>query len=50
MIKTFADKRTEALYISGAAKRVPPDLATWAARTVEYVYLATTLNDLHPPR
>ena len=49
MIKTFADKRTEALYISGAAKRVPPDLATRAARKLEYVHFATTLDDLKVP-
>ncbi len=49
MIKTFADKRTEALFVSGAAKRIAPDLAARAARKLEYVHLATTLDDLAVP-
>ena len=49
MIKTFADKRTQALFLSGAAKRIAPDLALRAARKLEYVHLATTLDDLKVP-
>jgi len=30
MIKTLADKRTERLFIPGAAKRIAPDLAAQA--------------------
>ena len=50
MIKSFADKRTESLYLNGTAKRCPPDLARRAARKLEYVHLATTLGDLKSPR
>jgi proteic killer suppression protein len=37
MIKTFADKRTQELYITGKAKRLPAELAGRAARKLEYV-------------
>ena len=46
MIKSFADKRTQALYVLGAAKRFPTDVARRAARKLEYVDLATSLDDL----
>ncbi|MBP1688215.1 MAG: higB [Deltaproteobacteria bacterium] len=49
MIKTFADKRTQALYLTGKAKRFPPDVADRAARKLEYVDLATSLDDLTVP-
>lgn len=49
MIKTFADKRTQELYITGKAKRFPADLAGRAARKLEYVDLATRLDDLKVP-
>lgn len=49
MIKTFADKRTQDLYVSGSAKRFPPDVAGRAARKLEYVDLATQLDDLKVP-
>ena len=49
MIKTFADKRTQDLYIVGFARRFPPDVAVRAARKLEYVNLATTLSDLKVP-
>lgn len=49
MIKTFADKRTKDLYESGKAKRFPPDVAKRAARKLEYVDLAKTLDDLRTP-
>ena len=45
MIKTFADKRTPELFVTGAAKRFPPDVAARAARKLEYVELATSLHD-----
>ena len=50
MIKTFADKRTQDLYVNGVAKRFPPDVAARAARKLEYVDLATRLDDLKVPR
>ena len=49
MIKTFADKRTQELYVTGKAKRLPTDLAKRAARKLEYVDLATRLDDLKVP-
>ena len=49
MIQTFADKRTESLFVTGTAKRVPTDIAVRAARKLEYVHLATTVDDLRVP-
>lgn len=49
MIKTFADRRTRDLFLTGAARRFPADLASRAARKLEYVDLATTLDDLRVP-
>jgi proteic killer suppression protein len=49
MIKTFADKRTQELYLTGKTKRFPPDVAGRAARKLEYVDLATSLDDLKVP-
>jgi proteic killer suppression protein len=49
MIKTFADRRTQELYVRGKAKRLPAELAKRAARKLEYVDLATRLDDLKVP-
>ena len=49
MIKTFADKQTQEMYISGRSKRLPPDIARRARRKLEYVDLATTIADLRIP-
>jgi proteic killer suppression protein len=49
VIKTFADKRMQDLYLTGQAKRFPPDVARRAARKLEYVDLATQLDDLKVP-
>lgn len=49
MIKTFADRRTGELFTTGFAKRFPPDVAGRAARKLEYVHLATCLDDLKVP-
>lgn len=49
MIKTFADRRTRDLYMTGRAKRLPADVAKRAARKLEYVDLATCLDDLKVP-
>ena len=46
MIKTFADRHTQELYVTGKSKRFPPDIAKRAARKLEYVDLATRLDDL----
>ena len=49
MIKTFADRRTQELYVHGKAKRVPIELAKRAALKLEYVDLAIRLDDLRVP-
>jgi len=49
VIKTFADRRTQGLYATGRAKRFPPDIAKRAARKLEYLDLATGLDDLKVP-
>ena len=49
VIKTFADRRTQELYATGKGKRVPSDVAKRAARKLEYVDLATSLDDLKVP-
>jgi toxin HigB-1 len=49
MIKTFADKHTKSLYESGKSKKFPPDIHARASRKLEYVNLATSLDDLKVP-
>lgn len=49
MIKTFEDKHTQALYVTGKSKRLPPDLLRRAVRRLEYINLATCLDDLKEP-
>ena len=49
MIKTFADKETQLLFITGKSKRLPPHLFRRALRRLEYINLAITLNDLKVP-
>jgi proteic killer suppression protein len=49
VIKTFADRHTQELYATGKSKRFPPDIARRAVRKLEYVDLATRLDDLKVP-
>jgi proteic killer suppression protein len=49
MIKTFANRRTQELYATGTSRRLPPDIARRAARKLEYVNAATSLDDLRVP-
>ena len=49
MIKTFADRLTRDLYATGASRRLPSDVARRAARKLEYVNLATQVDDLRVP-
>ena len=49
MIKTFADKETQQLYIKGKSKRLPPNLVRRAIRRLEYVHWAININDLKVP-
>jgi len=49
VIKTFADRHTQRLYATGKSKRFPPDICRRAARKLEYVDLAVSLDDLKVP-
>ena len=49
MIRSFADKHTRDLYLTGRSKRLPADLLRRAVRRLEYIDLATTLDDLMTP-
>ncbi len=49
MIKTFSDKHTEGLYVTGKSKRFPSDLLKRAVRRLEYLNLATCIEDLRVP-
>lgn len=49
MIKTFADKRTQEIYVTGKAKRFAADLARRARRRLEYIDLARRIEDLQQP-
>jgi len=49
MIKTFADRHTWELYATGKSKRIPQEIALRAMRKLEYIDLATCLDDLKVP-
>lgn len=49
MIKTFADKETQQIFIKGKSKRLPPDLIRRAIRRLEYIHWATDTKDLRVP-
>lgn len=49
MIKTFADKRTKELYETGKARRLPPEIWERTLRRLEYLDLATCIDDLKVP-
>ena len=49
VIKTFADKKTRDLFRTGKLKRLQPDLLRRAIRRLEYIDLATCLDDLKVP-
>ena len=49
MIKPFADRRSRDLFLSGNAKRFPPDVVARAVRKLDYVDLAASLDDLRVP-
>ncbi len=49
MIETFADRHTRELYETGKSKRFPSDIWKRALRKLEYVDLATGLDDLKVP-
>ena len=49
VIKTFADRHTRELYGTGRSKRFPIEITRRALRKLEYVDLATRLEDLKVP-
>ena len=49
VIKTFADKHTQQLYLSDKSKRLHPDVVGRAVRRLEYIDLAAGLDDLKVP-
>ena len=49
MIKTFADKRTKAIYESGTSKKFLPNIHARASRKLDYVNLANCIDDLKVP-
>ena len=49
MIRSFADKETQQLYVTGKSRRLPSDLAKRALRRLEYIDLANDLSDLKVP-
>ncbi len=49
VIKTFADAPTRDLYSTGKSKRFPTEIKGRALRKLEYVDLATGLQDLKVP-
>jgi proteic killer suppression protein len=49
VIKTFADRQTEELFVTGWSKRLPPNIVRRARRKLEYIDLAACLDDLQVP-
>ena len=49
MIKTFANRHTQELYETGKSKRFPSEIWKRALRRLEFVDLATRLEDLKIP-
>lgn len=49
MIKTFADKCTQELYLTGKSRRFPPQILRRAIRKLEQINAATGLDDLKAP-
>lgn len=49
VIKTFADRHTHEIYTTGRSRRFAPDLARRARRKIEYVDLASRIDDLKVP-
>ena len=49
MIKTFADRHTQEVYITGRSRRLRPDIRRRARRKLEYVDAALRLEDLKTP-
>jgi proteic killer suppression protein len=49
VIKTFADKRTHGLYVTGKSRGIPPDVVKRALRKLAQLNAATIFSDLKVP-
>ncbi len=49
MIKTSNDKHTRDVYVKGKSKHIASDIVKRAIRCLEYIDLATNLDDLKVP-
>ncbi len=49
MIKSFGDKETEKLYITGISKKYPQSIIKTAVRKLDYLNAAKNINDLKIP-
>ncbi|MCZ6780469.1 MAG: type II toxin-antitoxin system RelE/ParE family toxin [Nitrospirae bacterium] len=49
MIRTFADRHTEELYETGKSRRLASEIWKRALRRLEYLDLATRVDDLKVP-
>ena len=49
VIKTFADRQTQELFVTGRSKRLPPEITRRARRKLEYIDLAADLHELRSP-
>ena len=49
MIRTFADRHTKELYETGKSRRFPSEIWERALRRLEYLDLATRVDDLKVP-
>lgn len=49
MIKSFADRDTETLYVTGSSRRLPPEITKRAVRKLEQLNAADNLADLKVP-
>lgn len=50
MIQSFGNHQTRDLFETGKAKHLPPEVIPRAIRKLEYIDLATRLEDLKVPR
>ena len=49
MIRTFSDKHTYELYLTGKSRRFPPEIVKRALRKLEQIHGAAGIDDLKVP-
>lgn len=49
MIRSFADKRTEEIFLTGRSRQFPADILRRVVRKLDYIHLASCLEDLRCP-